>query len=157
MAKDLNNVFDPDGLETDLEIDALLDHRFVSGILEFECQYSNGDTLWHPLSLVKNDDPYLLAKYVLATSQTSSFSSTEFCPSWIIRKTLPHRTHNSELNTHAIILPMNEKPESHTVNCYPVWSSFYDRRRTIYLPTFMPCRFTGSSSLAAALRRVSVG
>jgi hypothetical protein len=60
----MNNAFDSDSLETNTDIDA--SHHFVSGILELECQYSNGDTTWHPLPLVKNEDPYSTAKYVLA-------------------------------------------------------------------------------------------
>ena len=35
------------------------------GILEFLCKYDNGNTEWHPLELVKADDQWSVANYVM--------------------------------------------------------------------------------------------
>jgi len=65
IATDVNIVFDPDDDFAEEELDSILDHRFLSGILELQVQYSTGDIEWHPLDLVKHADPQAVAQYVL--------------------------------------------------------------------------------------------
>ena len=47
------------------EISQIIQHQFNGGILEFLCRYDTGETEWHPLSLVKKDDPYSVANYIM--------------------------------------------------------------------------------------------
>ena len=48
------------------EIKSIIDHRYVAGILEFKLEYTNGDTSWHPLALVKYEDAHATANYFLS-------------------------------------------------------------------------------------------
>ena len=59
----LNAAFDPD-VEAP-EITSIIAHQFNGGKLEFLCKYSDGNKEWHPLDLVKNDDPYSVAYYIM--------------------------------------------------------------------------------------------
>jgi len=65
IADDVNGVFDPDDDLMREELEAILDHRFCGGILEFRVRYSTDELAWHPLELVKDVDPQSVAKYVL--------------------------------------------------------------------------------------------
>ena len=49
----------------DTEITSILAHQFNGGKLEFLCKYSDGSTEWHPIDLVKGDDPYSVANYIM--------------------------------------------------------------------------------------------
>ena len=65
IAKDVNNAFDPSSEDME-EVEAIVDHRFVSGILELSVRYSTDELTWHPLELVKDIDPHTVAHYVIA-------------------------------------------------------------------------------------------
>ena len=47
------------------EISQIIKHQFNGGILEFLCKYDTGNTEWHPISLVKKDDPHSVANYIM--------------------------------------------------------------------------------------------
>ena len=47
------------------EISSIIKHQFNGGILEFQCKYDTGNVLWHPLDLVKADDPWSVANYIM--------------------------------------------------------------------------------------------
>ena len=53
-----------DDVETP-EISKIIKHQFKGGILEFSCKYDTGNTEWHPISLVKTDDPHSVANYIM--------------------------------------------------------------------------------------------
>ena len=36
---------------------------YLAGILEFNLDYTNGDTTWHPINLVNDKNPHTLANY----------------------------------------------------------------------------------------------
>ena len=40
-------------------------NKFNGSILEFLCKYDTGNTKWHPISLVKKDDPHSVANYIM--------------------------------------------------------------------------------------------
>ena len=47
------------------EITKVLQHQYNGGTLEFLCKYDSGNTEWHPLELVKADDPWSVANYIM--------------------------------------------------------------------------------------------
>ena len=56
--------------ESTRDIEAITDHRIAGGVLELQIKYSTGDDYyddyeWHPIGLVKDEDPYAVAKYVI--------------------------------------------------------------------------------------------
>ena len=64
IAADINSSLDVDVNMP--EITSVNYHQFNGFMLELQCTYDNGDTEWHPFDLVKLDDEYSVAKYVLA-------------------------------------------------------------------------------------------
>ena len=68
MAGHVCQHFNDDEPARDLE--ATTDHRIAGGILELQIKYATGDDYnedyeWHPIGLLKDEDPYLVAKYVI--------------------------------------------------------------------------------------------
>ena len=68
MADRVNIHFNDDERQRDIE--AITDHRIAGGVLELELKYATGDDShddyeWHPIGLVKDEDPYAVAKYVM--------------------------------------------------------------------------------------------
>ena len=66
------------------DIDAITDHRIAGGVLELQIQYSTGDDYyedfeWHPIGLVKDKDPYAVAKYVINNNFGDVHSSKQHC------------------------------------------------------------------------------
>ena len=59
----LNAALDPDIEEP--EITSILSHQFNGSKLELLYKYSDGNTEWHPIDLLKNDDPYSVANYIM--------------------------------------------------------------------------------------------
>ena len=56
--------------ESTHDIVAITDHCIASGVLKLQIKYSPGDDYyddfeWHPIGLVKDKDPYAVAKYVI--------------------------------------------------------------------------------------------
>ena len=47
------------------EIEAIIDHRYLGGILEFNLEYTNGDMSWHPITAVMDEDPHATANYII--------------------------------------------------------------------------------------------
>ena len=54
-----------DNLSHPFELEAIEDHRHVSGILELLVSYKTNETSYHPIDLVEYDDPQAVAQYVL--------------------------------------------------------------------------------------------
>ena len=68
MADRVNRHFNEDEGQRDIE--AITDHRLAGGVLELQIKYATGDHPyddyeWHPIGLVKDEDPYAVAKYVI--------------------------------------------------------------------------------------------
>ena len=70
MASRVNVVFDTDE-DSDRDLESIIDHRYVSNTLELLVKYSTGnrdeDVEWHPIGLVKDEDPHAVAQFVLNT------------------------------------------------------------------------------------------
>ena len=68
LASQINGFYDVDS-DTSRDIETIIGHRFVSGILKLKVVYSTGRTRsgkeWHPISLVKIKDAPAVANYVL--------------------------------------------------------------------------------------------
>jgi len=62
IASDVNGVFDPDDNLIREELEAILDHPFCGGVMDFRVRYSTDELAWHPLKLVKDVDPQTVAK-----------------------------------------------------------------------------------------------
>ena len=48
------------------ELDTIVDDRYLAGVLELQVRYTNGDLSWHPIDLIKNEEPQAVANYVLS-------------------------------------------------------------------------------------------
>ena len=68
MAARINVIFDADE-DKSRDLQLVLGHRYVSNVLELLVKYSTGngveDEEWHPIGLVKDEDPHAVAQYVL--------------------------------------------------------------------------------------------
>ena len=51
IAHEINTMFDQ-GFDYDDELVAITDHRYAGGVLELKVEYSNGEYIWHPISMV---------------------------------------------------------------------------------------------------------
>ena len=60
MATHINNNFDDKDEILTVEVIAIVAHKFLAGILELQVEYSNGETSWHPIDLIKSEDPMML-------------------------------------------------------------------------------------------------
>ena len=61
----LNDVFDPDNQCNREDLDSILEHRFLAGVLELKVSYTTGSIEWHPIKLVKDVDAQAVANYIL--------------------------------------------------------------------------------------------
>ena len=57
----VKTVFDKSDNYLAAEILSILDHQYKGGILEMKVEYSNGEMCWHPIDLVKDEDPQATA------------------------------------------------------------------------------------------------
>ena len=57
ITKQLNNIFDDIDDYLFAELKAIIDYRSSSCVLEFKVKYINGDEKWHPIDLIKDEDP----------------------------------------------------------------------------------------------------
>jgi len=48
------------------KIKAINDHHYLVGILKFNLECTNGDTSWHPITLVKYEEPHDVANYIVS-------------------------------------------------------------------------------------------
>jgi hypothetical protein len=65
IATHVNTVFDQGDDYLAAELHSITNHRCLSGVLEFKVEYSNGDLSWHPIDLVKDEDPHAVANYII--------------------------------------------------------------------------------------------
>ena len=63
IADDINAAMDNDFEPP--EINQIIQHQFNGGVLEFMCKYDTGNLAWHPFDLVKADDPWTVANYIM--------------------------------------------------------------------------------------------
>ena len=61
------NIFNP------FELDIIEDHRHLPGVLELYVSYDTAnkdinDASWHPIDLVKDEDPQAVAQYILSNN-----------------------------------------------------------------------------------------
>ena len=87
MAERVNAVFDDDELERDL--DCITDHRTAGGVLELQVKYKTGysdeddsdhlvgDLEWHPIGLLKDEDPYAVAMYLIRNDVGKTHTSIQ--------------------------------------------------------------------------------
>ena len=66
VATHVNTVFGQGEDYLAAELHSITDHRYLTGILELRVEYSNGDQSWHPIDLVKDEDPHAVANYILS-------------------------------------------------------------------------------------------
>ena len=68
LASQLNSVYDVNA-NSSLDIETIIDHYFVLGLLELEVAciigYTSGNREWHPIALVKIKDLQAVANYIL--------------------------------------------------------------------------------------------
>ena len=65
IATHVNTCFDIKYGALTAELESIVDHRFLSGILELQVEYTNGDVSWPPMDLIKDEDLYAAANYML--------------------------------------------------------------------------------------------
>ena len=56
----INSVFDDKDDFLSAEIDAITDHWYLGGTLEFNLEYTNGGMLWQFITVVKDEDPHII-------------------------------------------------------------------------------------------------
>ena len=47
------------------DIQAIIHHHYMADILEFNPEYTNGDTSWNTITVVKDEDPHDTANYII--------------------------------------------------------------------------------------------
>ena len=57
MAAHINGQLDETDDVLSAELHSIVDHRYLSGIIELQVKYTNGDLSWHPIDLIKDEDP----------------------------------------------------------------------------------------------------
>ena len=62
----INTIFDEKDDYLAAELVAITDNRITTGILELLVEYSNGETTWHPIEMIKCEDPQAVAQFVLS-------------------------------------------------------------------------------------------
>ena len=67
VVHEIENHFTRSEGDDEFELDSIVNNRYLSGILELEVLYSTGDSEWHPISLVQDEDPHAVANYVMNT------------------------------------------------------------------------------------------
>ena len=65
IADDINSQFNREECDDYGEIVAIKQHRDSEGMLEMQVLYSTGELEWHPMSLIKEEDPHAVAHYLL--------------------------------------------------------------------------------------------
>ncbi len=63
------------GEEQDDDLYSIINHRTTNGVLEFEVEYTSGDTDWLFFSLVQDEDPHACADYVMNNDLGKIFNS----------------------------------------------------------------------------------
>ena len=66
IASQINTQLDETDDVLSAELHLIADHRYLSGIIELQVKYTNGDLSWHPMDLIKDEDPQAVALYVLS-------------------------------------------------------------------------------------------
>ena len=67
VVHEIENHFTRSEGDDEFELDSIINKRYLSGILKLEVLYSTGDSEWHPISLVQDEDPHAVANYVMNT------------------------------------------------------------------------------------------
>ena len=71
IAQNLNNAFanlsDNEDADSDFDIDDIVGHRYVEGCLELQVQFMNGMKDFVHWEIVREDDPKIVAEYILDT------------------------------------------------------------------------------------------
>ena len=68
LVTDLNNQFDiAEENDSSLKFDRIVDHRYLSGILELNVNYSDDSSSWMSIDKMKGENPGLVAEYVVST------------------------------------------------------------------------------------------
>ena len=62
----MNSVFDEKDNFISAKIQTTIDHRYMDVILDFDLEYTNGDTWWHHITVVKDKDPHTTDNYVIS-------------------------------------------------------------------------------------------
>ena len=78
MATHVNNHLNEKANVLSAELAAIVAHRFLSGILEVQVEYTNGDTSWHHIDLIKDEDPCDVTDYVI-NNDLGKISNGKYC------------------------------------------------------------------------------
>ena len=65
VVSQLNTVFDECDDYLAAELQSISDHRFTTGVLELQVIYTDDTSSWHPIDLIKDEDPQAVANYIL--------------------------------------------------------------------------------------------
>ena len=68
LVTDLNTQLDlAEEDDSDSKVDRIISHRYLEGILEANVRFNDGITSWVNMDVVKNENPKLVADYVMST------------------------------------------------------------------------------------------
>ena len=65
MATDVNNALDDTADYLSVKLIGISDHRIISGMLELQVNYSNGEQSWHAVDMIICEDPQAAATYII--------------------------------------------------------------------------------------------
>ena len=71
LATHINTMFDVS--DNHNELISIIYHQYCNGILELRVEYGDGETSWHPLSLVKDQDPQATTQYIVCNDLVKPF------------------------------------------------------------------------------------
>ena len=67
MATAVNDQFDRGQDDLSAKLVDIVAHRYISGILDLQIKYTTGGYSWHPLDLIKDENPQVVTKYGICT------------------------------------------------------------------------------------------
>ena len=78
LVTDLNNQFDTiEENDSSLNVDRIISHRYLSGILELKVVFPDGISSWISIDKVKDENPRLVADYVMHADLGKIFDGQE--------------------------------------------------------------------------------
>ena len=82
----LNSVFDDTDDFLSCELKSILNHRYLTRVLEFKLEYDNGEISWYPLDLVKDEDPHVCAIYIVCNDLSPIYNGVHrYCACAFLR------------------------------------------------------------------------
>ena len=72
VAAQISSVFDNKDAFLSAEIEAITDHCYIGSVLGFNLEYTNGDISWHPITVMKDEDPHVIDTYIIVNNLVPS-------------------------------------------------------------------------------------